>query len=69
MGRVSLLSSLPLAEKNSVNALVKDRIIILDGEIQTYEVTIANIDQGCDITELRATLVWAGKSYMALLFE
>lgn len=57
-GRISMINSLPLAEKNHFNMKIFDRADIRDGFIHKYTLTVDSRN-GCDISELSITLVWA----------
>ena len=56
-GRVNLLNSLPLQERNRISAKMIDRKTIQNGRTDEYVVDIDR-SNGCDAFELSATLVW-----------
>jgi subtilisin family serine protease len=55
-GRINLITSLPLSEKNNINALVVDRESISNNQEDTYHITITS-SGGCQ-EPLSASLVW-----------
>jgi len=57
-GRVSLIDSLRLADKNDVRTMIWDREVIDNLSVKSYDVTIETPDD-CETAQLRATLIWA----------
>jgi len=57
-GRVSLIDSLRLADKNDVRTMIWDREVINNLALKSYDVTIET-PEDCETAQLRTTLVWA----------
>lgn len=55
-GRINLINSLPLQGQNRINAMIRDREVISNNQVHTYDVQI-NRAGGCQ-DPLSATLVW-----------
>jgi len=55
-GRISMLDSLPLAGQNNIGIHVVDRKLIMDGQVDTYEIDIDTTSGSTD--DFSVTLVW-----------